>query len=74
MPSNIEIIDKFHATKKGKIIFGAGELIIAWVIGIIAVDSGAIWQHVLVVILFIGGIRNLTNAFHTSPNHAKKRR
>lgn len=75
MTSKIGTIDNFHNTRRGKLVFGFGELIAAWIIGVIAVDSGAIWQYILALVLFIGGVRNIANAFHhPASKNAKKRK
>lgn len=63
--ATMQSIDQFHRTRTGKLTFGGVEIALAIIFGIFAVDSGMIWQHLLTIILFIGGLRNLVNAFHS---------
>lgn len=73
MSSVVKLIDNFHDTRVGKLIFGFAEIGLGTTFAIIAVDTGYIWQHLLALVLFVGGLRNLVNAFHhTKPKHAKK--
>ncbi|HYF97135.1 MAG TPA: hypothetical protein VD947_03815 [Patescibacteria group bacterium] len=62
MSKTISNIDKFHNTKKGKLIFGTIELILAYVIVSRAIDTGSLWQYLAFIILFIGGLNNLIRA------------
>lgn len=59
MNKAISNIDKFHNTKKGKLIFGTVELILAYLIVSRAINTGSLWQYLAFIILFIGGLNNL---------------
>lgn len=62
MATIVKNIDKFHAGKRGKIILGSLEVILAYTLISLAFDSGAIWQYFLAILLLIGGVNNLINA------------
>lgn len=62
MTAFVNSLDKLHRTKRGKLIFGAIEFILAYIFATLAIDSGSIWQYFLAVILLIGGVNNLINA------------
>ncbi len=55
-------IDKWHKTRKGWLLFGAFELILAYIIGSQAIDTGSWWQYLVTLILFIGAIQNFVSA------------
>ena len=48
----------WHDTKKGLMVFGVVELLIAYVFASLAINSGSLWQYFLTLVLFIGGIQN----------------
>ena len=62
MNNTVVKVDKFHQTKKGKLAFGAIELLLAYAAISLAIDSGSLWQYGLGIVLFIGGTNNLVNA------------
>ena len=65
-------IDKFHKTKKGKFVFGALELLAAYLFLSRAIDTGSLWQYLAFILLTIGGIHNLVRAvFHIGSKNTK---
>lgn len=52
-------IDKFHDTRKGKLIFGVIELVLAAVVITRAIDTGSLWEWLIALLFFIGGLNNL---------------
>ncbi|MGI0133763.1 MAG: hypothetical protein ACREBW_02235 [Candidatus Micrarchaeaceae archaeon] len=58
----------WHQTTWGFLTFGAVELAAVYVVASMAINSGALWQYVLGILLLIGGIRNVVkfirNLFH----------
>lgn len=69
-------VDAWHRTKEGLLIFGIVELILAYIIGSRAIETGSLWQYALTIILFVGGLKNLIklviNLFHGNKHKAKK--
>ncbi len=61
--NKVDQVDKFHKTKKGRITFGLAELLAAYLLVSLAIDSGSIWQYVLAIIFTIGAINNLMRVF-----------
>lgn len=59
MSSTIRSIDRFHDTRKGKLIFGAIELVLAYIIVSRAIDTGSLWEWIIGLLFFIGGLNNL---------------
>ena len=59
----IDQIDRFHQTKKGRIIFGLAELLLAYLFVSLAIESGSIWQYLVAILLTIGAVNNLVRAF-----------
>lgn len=64
--SKIDQIDKFHQTRRGRITFGLIELLVAYILVSLAIDSGSIWQYIAAIILIVGAINNLIRAFARS--------
>ncbi|MBW3569229.1 hypothetical protein KY385_03825 [Candidatus Parcubacteria bacterium] len=62
MTGRISQIDNYHQTKKGKLVFGAAELLVAYLIISRAIDTGSLWQYGLALLFFIGGANNLAKA------------
>jgi hypothetical protein len=60
MNSTIQQIDNFHATKKVKLIFGSIEIVLAYLLFWRAFDTGSLWEYFFSLILFIGGVNNIT--------------
>lgn len=69
----VQDIDKFHQTKKGRLIFGGAELVLAYIVISRAIHTGSIWQYLLFALLLIGGANNLIKAF-TLKNNVKAKR
>lgn len=63
MNQTIENIDKFHQTKKGKIVFGLIELALSYGVISRAIHTGSIWQYAVFAVLFVGGLNNLVKVF-----------
>lgn len=55
-------IDNFHKTRKGKVIFGVIELLVAYLAVSRAIDTGSLWQYLVFILLTIGGFNNLIRA------------
>jgi hypothetical protein len=51
----------WHQTRWGLLAFGAGELVATYIIASLAINSGALWQYILGIILLAGGLRNMVN-------------
>ncbi|HEX5797542.1 MAG TPA: hypothetical protein VFX86_04080 [Candidatus Saccharimonadales bacterium] len=62
MGSTTAEIDRFHKTRKGRITFGLIELFLCYLIISRAIDTGSLWQWLLGLLLFIGGLNNLSHA------------
>lgn len=63
MKSTTDRIDRFHKTRKGRIVFGLGELLVAYLFVSLAIESGSIWQYLIAILLVVGGINNLIRVF-----------
>lgn len=72
MASMIQKIDQFHDSRKGRFVFAAAELLVAFGFASWAVDSGEIWQHAVAAIFFVGGARNLFNAWQIDHGGRKR--
>lgn len=55
---NLKQIDTFHKTKAGFAVFGIAELVLLYVFGSLALDSGSLLQWVLTLLLLIGVLQN----------------
>ena len=75
MSKTLTDIDKFHRTNKGKLVFGLIELLLACLLVSQAINSGNLWQYILAVLLFIGGLNNLRHSVFSRQGkaNAKKR-
>lgn len=74
MSSTVASIDRFHATRRGKLIFGAGEWILSYIIISRAIGTGSLWEWGLGLLLFIGGLNNLIRTlFQRGKKNAKDR-
>jgi hypothetical protein len=74
MANAIRQMDKFHDTRRGKLVFATAELLIAFGFFVWAVDTGELWQYALTIIFFIGGARNLFGAVYANNHDRKKHR
>lgn len=72
MNQTVQKIDKFHATQKGRIIFGVVELALSYAVVCRAIHTGSIWQYAVFTLLLIGGLNNLIKAF-TRKNNGKNK-
>ena len=63
--SKVDRIDSFHQTKKGRTLFGIAELLVAYLLVSLAIDSGSLWQYGLAILFTIGGLNNLVRVFMT---------
>ena len=70
---NLAAIDKWHKTTVGRLAFGLAELILAYVIASLALNSGSLWEYAVAFILAFGGARNLIRMF-TTHNYERHRR
>jgi uncharacterized membrane protein HdeD (DUF308 family) len=55
-------IGKMHAwkqTRKGLVLTGIVELLIAYLLGSRAIDTGSWWQYLLTVLFLLGALQNL---------------
>ena len=65
MSETITDIDKFHGTRKGKLVFGVIELVISGLVVSRAIDTGSLWEWLIGILLFMGAINNFLKAvFH----------
>lgn len=65
-------IDTFHQTRKGKLIFGALELVVSYLVVSRAIDTGSLWEWLIAILLFIGGVHNLLKSVFSRNGGAKK--
>jgi hypothetical protein len=56
--NTVQKLDNFHKTRLGYLVFGLVELGLAYWFAILAIDSGSLWQYVLMVIFLIGSLQN----------------
>ena len=59
MPSIFASLPKWHRTKAGFLVFALIELGLSYGLASLAVNSGALWQYLLALILLIGCLQNL---------------
>ena len=74
MDKLIKSFDNWHKTKLGYAVMGVLELVLAYVLGSRAIDTGSMWQYLLAVILFIGSLHNFYQLIRSvvSKGHGKK--
>lgn len=60
--NTIQKLDKFHKTRKGYLVFGLVELLLAYTFASLALGSGRFSEYGLAIILLFGGLRNLVKA------------
>lgn len=56
-------LDRFHKTKKGYLVFGLAELVLAYIFISIAVDTANMWAYLAGLVLSIGTVLNFINLF-----------
>ena len=59
---NLQVIDKFHKTRVGYLVFGIVELVLAVVVAGAAFDSGNLWQWAIAFIGLFGFLQNVVRA------------
>ena len=55
---NVKQLDTFHKTKTGLAVFGILELVLLYVFGSLALDSGSLLQWAVTLLLLIGVLQN----------------
>jgi hypothetical protein len=69
---NLEAIDKWHKTRVGYSVFGLAELVLAYILASLAINSGSLWQYALTFILAYGGIANLVKSARNKHEQRKR--
>jgi len=59
---------QWHTTRQGSLVLGFAELVLAYVFGSLAIDSGSALQWIAAVILVFVGISNLTQSIRVNKN------
>lgn len=54
----LQKLDTWHKTKQGLLVFGLVELIAAYILASLALNSGSLLQWTLAIVLLIGGLQN----------------
>lgn len=72
MNRTIAKIDKVHKTRKGKLIFGVVELFLCYIVISQAIDTGSLWEWILGLLLFVGGLNNFVRTLYRVKPNAKK--
>jgi hypothetical protein len=67
----LQQVDRWHQTRKGYLVFGVIELLIAYGFASLAINYAGIWQYALGIVFIYGGVRNLVRIFR-SPKHERK--
>ncbi len=66
----------WHETNKGLLIFAVFQLLVAYLIGSRALDTGSLIEYLLLFVFLAGGLRNtiklITNIIHGNKHKAKK--
>jgi hypothetical protein len=62
---NIQTLDKWHKTRNGFLIFALVELSLAYIFISLAINSGSLWQYIVLLFLTIGVIQNLAKLIGT---------
>lgn len=74
----IHRLDLWHKTKQGKFCFGLAELVLAYIIGSLAINNGSLLFYAATFILLYGGLHNfiklahLHNSTHDKTTRSKK--
>ena len=68
----LQSLDKWHHTRKGNLVFGVAELLIAYGFASLAINTAHTWAYVLGILFAYGGVRNLINIFY-KPKNGKRR-
>jgi hypothetical protein len=67
-----QTIDRWHKTRTGYTIFGLVELVLAYILASLAINSGRLLEYALTFILAYGGARNLVKIFHAKKHEQRK--
>lgn len=70
----MEKLQAFHKTKQGYITFGVVELILAYVLASIAIDTANMFAYVFSALMTIGAILNFISIIKSQPNKVKAKR
>ena len=73
MAGGIDKIDKFHRTRRGRIVFAATELALAYAVVSAAIDTGSFLLYAASALLLIGAASNFIAAMGPAKRHDKRR-
>lgn len=59
---SIQKLHVWHQTKVGLVVFGLLELVIAYILGSIAIDTANLWAYAITILLVAGAIHNFVKA------------
>lgn len=65
-------LDNWHKTRKGYLIFGLIELLLAYIVASRAIETGSLWQYFFAFILLFGGLRNGFECIRYHDRHNKR--
>lgn len=69
----INRLDRWHKTPKGHLTFGVLEIVLAYILLSIALDTASMWVYLGGILMLIGGLRNLIRVFSAPhPNVQQK--
>ena len=54
----IRRLDRFHKSRSGYAIFGATELLLAYIFGSWAIDTASMWFYLLTIVFTVGAALN----------------
>lgn len=54
----LQKLDTWHKTKQGLLVFGLIELIAAYILASLAINSGSLLQWFLAIVLLLGSLQN----------------
>jgi hypothetical protein len=64
----MERLAVWHQTRWGLLTFGTSELVATYIFASLAINSGALWEYILGIVLLAGSVRNIVkfirNLFH----------
>lgn len=72
MSATVASIDRFHKTKKGKLVFGILEIGLAYLVVSRAIDTGSLWEWLLGLLLLLGAFNNLVRILFRQVNKDAK--
>lgn len=59
----LQQLDQWHQTSQGLITFGLIELVLAYIMGSRALDTGSWWEYLLTFLLLAGVVQNIVRLF-----------